>query len=782
NKMKRQKRFLYMALLSNCSLFIFMAPDAFLPMLGVNGVSTSGIGGAVCAIVMWYGATQLISFDIRMGHIKDKVFDFLEAGIIVLDTDHHVSLINRYAEQLVKTENGSEWMLSDFFNFEEIAEDDIYAEAENGIYSGGFWDKSGARAFSVRVKAVEDDYGDPFCFMCVFLDMTEELEAAKKLEIASQAKSRFLAQMSHEIRTPINAVLGMNEMILREANNKDILEYAENIESAGNTLLVLINSILDFSKIEDGKMDIVPVRYDTASFINDLFNSVAQRADSKGLSLKINVDDKLPSAMIGDDVRLSQVIMNLLTNAVKYTEKGSVTLSVLTESREDDRICLFVSVKDTGIGIRREDIHRLFESFERLDEVKNHNIEGTGLGISIVKSLLTMMGSKLNVVSTYGEGSEFSFSVEQKIADATPIGDYEGRVKKSHRKRGEEDLIHASRARILVVDDNDMNLKVTRNLLKLCGIRPELVSSGEDAIESVRKNSYDCIFLDHMMPGMDGIETLNRMRAESLIPDHTTVIALTANAVVGSREAYLAAGFRDYLSKPIEVRELIRLLKKYLPEDVYDKESLPDPDRETSGKPAQKEKGTPESSQKGAPEIMEFSPDGDPEIMEFSPDGDSEIMEFSPDGDSEIMEFSPDGDSEIMEFSSGDHNDVEKKSGSYDVGLLKQAGLDTEAGLHYCAGDRDFYFEMLEDYVAGCEEKLSSLNGFYEEKNWHQYGVLVHAMKSNLRTLGAAELSEQARALEEAAVRSDEAYLIGNHSELVTDYRKLAEKISHTKK
>ena len=397
---------------------------------------------------------------------------------------------------------------------------------------------------------------------------TRMQEAADTAIAAGQAKSRFLAQMSHEIRTPINAVLGMNEMILRESKDSNILDYSSSIQTAGKTLLSLINSILDFSKIEEGKMEIIPVQYDTTSVINNLVASISERAKAKKLELIVEADSELPARMIGDDVRLSQVIMNLLTNAVKYTEKGSVLFSIQGGERADGKIALKVKVQDTGIGIKQEDLPKLFESFERLDEVRNHNIEGTGLGMSIVTRLLDMMGSRLEVESTYGEGSTFSFTVTQEIADETPIGDYAHRLDLSRSSVASETL-WAQGARILVVDDNEMNLKVAKNLLKLFGVVPDLADSGFEAIELLRKKHYNVVFLDHMMPKMDGVETLRVLKEEKLIPDDTRVIVLTANAVLGAKEQYLKDGFDDYLSKPIDMGKLEELLIRILPQELY---------------------------------------------------------------------------------------------------------------------------------------------------------------------------------------------------------------------
>ena len=740
---KRQKRFLRIMFIANFALLFSSGPDTIMPIFGLPAVSTSGIGAAVCGIIVWYGATQLNSFDLRMGNIKDRVFNFMDAGVIIFDMDHSIALVNRYAGAMVKdgTDIALNKGLEDFFEMDEIAVDEVFLASDNGIFAKRLWGKSHDKAYSVRMSAVKDSFDEPFCYMCVFVDVTDEVEAVKKFEVASLAKSRFLAQMSHEIRTPINAVLGMNEMILRESKDKDVLDYAESIDSAGNTLLALINSILDFSKIEDGKMDIIPVRYDTASLVNDLVNSISQRADAKGLRLEVSIDETLPKTMVGDDVRFSQVIMNLLTNAVKYTKKGKVMLTMKVNKKDAGNVNIYVSVEDTGMGIKQEDMDKLFISFERLDEKKNHNIEGTGLGISIVKNLLKMMGSRLEVESTYGKGSKFYFNIDQKIADDTPIGDYEKRLKASHKRRVNSDVISAPGARVLVVDDNEMNLKVAKNLLKLCDVVPDLVYSGEEAIEIMRKKTYDMVFLDHMMPGLDGIETMEELKKENLIPDETTMVALTANAVVGARETYFEAGFGDYLSKPIEIKELVEKLKAHLPKYAYKK------DEPTS----------------------EAEPDLSEEVLEFAPAGemDEEVPEFSAAGelDNEVLEFAPEGEEEIP------------PGRGFDMKALRNMGLDTELAKRYCAGDEGLYFDMLLEYVNSHDERQQTLDDFYEKKDFRGYMVTVHALKSNSKSIGAKNLSEEAAALEMAARDGDEEYIKKKHEAVMYDYGKLVENI-----
>ncbi len=405
---------------------------------------------------------------------------------------------------------------------------------------------------------------------------------------ANKAKSGFLADMSHEIRTPINAILGMNEMILRETGEKNVLEYARNIKSSGRNLLQLINSILDFSKIEDGKMEIIPVRYSVRDLITYLINSVKERADEKGLELIINVDPGIPSELKGDDSRIEQVVLNLLTNAVKYTPEGSVTLTFRDAGREKDSIRLYVEVADTGIGIKEDDMGRLFESFERLDVIRNRNIEGTGLGISIITRLLSLMDSELQVSSVYGEGSVFSFELVQQISNHEPIGEYITTSADEENVHSYRESFRAPDARVLVVDDTKMNIMVVANLLKGTRVMIDTAENGQDAINLCDASHYDVILLDQRMPGLDGTQTLKGIRdlASALNAD-TPVICLTADAVRGAREKYIADGFSDYLTKPVEGRSLERMLFKYLPADKVIRttvvEKTPDHEKTSSG-------------------------------------------------------------------------------------------------------------------------------------------------------------------------------------------------------
>lgn len=397
-------------------------------------------------------------------------------------------------------------------------------------------------------------------------------ERAEEIEELSNSRSLFFANMSHEIRTPINTILGLNEMILRDAVSDEVAENAMNVQSAGKLLLSLINDILDISKIESGKMEIVPAQYETAAMFSDIVNIIWIRASRKKLDFKVDIDEELPSMLYGDEGRLKQVIINILTNAVKYTEKGSVVLTVKSERTEGNKVRLKIAVSDTGIGIRREDFESIFTVFKRADSGKTKKIEGTGLGLAISKQLIDMMNGTISVDSIYQKGSCFTVTVDQQIVNEAPVGSVRYMIKRDITdKKIYKQSFEAPNAEVLIVDDNEMNLIVARKLLRDTKISVDTALSGRECLEKTRRKFYHVILMDHMMPEMDGEETLKLLRSRvDGFCQKTPVIAVTAHVMSNASEFYESKGFDGYLAKPISGALLEAAMQKFLPAELIE--------------------------------------------------------------------------------------------------------------------------------------------------------------------------------------------------------------------
>lgn len=397
--------------------------------------------------------------------------------------------------------------------------------------------------------------------------LRKEKRSQQEAEAANMAKSSFLANMSHEIRTPINAILGMNEMILREEKDPAIRGYAGNIQASGNSLLSIVSDVLDISKIESGKLEIIPVDYEVNSLISDCCNMAAGRAKAKELELLVECADNVPMKLCGDETHIRQIIMNLLTNAVKYTEKGTVKL-IVSGRFTDGGFVLKVDVSDTGIGIAEENLPQLFTQFQRFDLQRKRNIEGTGLGLSIVKRLCDLMSGTITARSVLGSGSTFTVELPQKVVDSTPCGG----VNLNYSAGAEHEYHHsfeAPEAKILAVDDLPVNLLVIANLLKETRIKIDTAGSGRECLDKCSQQKYDLILMDHMMPEMDGVLTFEKLHGDKSSPNfETPVIMLTANALAGMREQYMDVGFADYVSKPVRGAKLEEAIRRNLPESL----------------------------------------------------------------------------------------------------------------------------------------------------------------------------------------------------------------------
>lgn len=515
------------------------------------------LGFSICTIIFLFAIFRNNLMDTEK-LAKEYVIDELSAGVIAMDVNGAVAYYNKKALQIFpEIDNEPREIIE---QIEKSIQTGEPITVENRVYN-----------FEER-QLVHKLFGKSK--MYVMLDATKqyqhlrEMESQKKrADAANKAKSEFLANMSHEIRTPINAVLGMDEMILRESKDSTIREYAMDIQAAGQTLLTIINDILDLNKIESGKMEIIPVEYDVSKMIYDISNMIKLRANDKKLTFSVSIAADIPSRLYGDDVRIRQILTNLLTNAVKYTMKGTIWFRVglvqKADGFDDTDVVLHFEVEDTGIGIKPEDMKKLFAEFERIEVERNRNIEGTGLGIPISMQLLHMMDSELKEESEYGKGSVFSFDLRQKVVEATQIGNYEDRVKEFAKMNDlPAETFVAPGTHVLVVDDNGMNRKVFKALLKGTQIEVTEAESGFRAIELASSQHFDMIFMDHMMPEMDGVESMKRIKSVKESPCiNTPIIVLTANAIEGAAERYLEDGFDGYLSKPVGSQALLEIIK-----------------------------------------------------------------------------------------------------------------------------------------------------------------------------------------------------------------------------
>ena len=716
-KPTRQVYYVRAAILSNLTILVSIIPDTILPLLGKPSFPSSAYGMFLTYMITWFWATRFNAFSITVGNLSQYIYESANTAILILDEHFRLFLVNKYGRELLGIHKIENQKLSELFQSSEEEADRLLAGVlrdNKGVAE--LVSVHGEVSCSLNFSVARDFHEDPYCIVCFVYDLTKEKNMLEQLVRANEAKSRFLANMSHEIRTPINGILGMDSMLLKECKDEVLREYAKNIQSAGQSLLSIINDILDISKIESGKLEILPIKYELFSILNDCYNLTKAKLQEKPLEFEIRVNENLPSWLYGDEVRIRQIINNFLSNAVKYTKQGKVTFCLDYEQKSDEQIQLVISVADTGIGIREEDLGKLFTSFTRIEEKRNRNIEGTGLGLNLTKNLVDLMGGEVLVESTYGRGSCFTARIPQKIVDATPMGDFSRRYQQYLSSSDDDTLsFSAPQAKILVVDDVEMNLKVIKGLLKETQIQIDTAASGRQCLERVKTTRYDVIFLDHMMPEMDGIETLQNMK---LLKDNLNrevpVIMLTANAIVGAKEEYIQAGFTDYLTKPIQETELLAMLVKYLPE----------------------------------------------EHMEVP--GTEEHMEVP--GTEEHMEV-PGTEEPGMAV------DTRKSEMSRMQQLEKLEGIDIRTGLLYCMNDEDFYVEMLGEYLES--DLMLDLEQVFSDEDWGNYRTLVHALKSTSLTIGAVHLSGQAKELETAAKNGDADYIRSHHKAVLEEYSEL---------
>lgn len=538
----------------------------------------------------------------------------------------------------------------------------------------------------------------------------ELIEMRQRADMANNAKSDFLANMSHEIRTPMNAITGFAELCMRERDYK----YAADIKAAAKNLIAIINDILDISKIESGKLELVQAVYDTENMLNEVISLVyVQLGGKNGVEFKIDIDQRLPRKMYGDEVRIKQILINLLGNAVKFTKVGQISLSVRELSRVGDNISLIFKVSDTGIGIKQEDISKLFSNFQQVDTKKNREIEGTGLGLSITKSLVDMMNGSVTVESEYGRGSVFTVIIQQKIQDAGLIS--VDAAKTAAPAEESSKTIYAPKAQVLVVDDNKVNLQVTSRILTTYGIKCSLADSGRKAIEMINSRYYDLVFMDHMMPELDGVDTTKIIRRQGdAYSRELPIIALTANAVSGAREMFLESGLNDFISKPIQLSQLEKVLAKWLPKKL---------------------------------------------VSYINPQNDT----------------SYENSLELLGIIENEEGNSKKEEASEDTLIIQ--GVDVQAGLKLCGGNMNAYTAVLKTFTETAAESIVRIENSAQSRDYKNYTTEVHGLKSSSMAIGAKELSEMARLLEAAGREEDYRKIMSDTPPLIARYTEIVENI-----
>lgn len=699
---KRQRIFMGWFYVANLLMALGSLGDTFLNGVMEHSLPTSGLGAGFAAVVLLTGASRLDAFDISLNNLIYQIYYSVDAGIMVFDDTREVVFANDCARRLLATGNCQGCRMSELFDITEAEEDSYYEAIEHGETKDfkTLMPSSGVKCLA-RFSSALDKYNEKYCSVLVVTDVTKESEMMMELERANSAKSDFLANMSHEIRTPMNAITGMSEFIIRDSKDEVARKNAAQIRSSASSLLAIINDILDFSKIEAGKMEIINVPYQITSVINDVASMIEIRLEDKDVRLELDIDEKLPVSLLGDEIRIKQVLINLLTNAVKFTSKGCITLKMSCEKLENRRVRILASVADTGMGIPEDKMDKLFSSFSQVDTKRNRTVEGTGLGLAISKKLVNAMGGEMTVSSVYGQGSTFSFDLINGIEDETPIGSFD-RSRVDVKLKLFEYSFTAPRAKVLIVDDNKINLKVAEGMLKPYQIEIVTASDGPASIELAEKEAFDLIFMDHMMPVMDGVEAMQRIRqAEKEAGRRNTIIALTANALSGVREKYMELGFDDFLAKPLVDKELDQILRRFLPKDMIEENGRQEElvfDKKEETKP---EYAT-ESEKKAAEESRE-------------------------------------------------------------LGLPDIPGVDALAGLKYVQNDKETYLSLLESFVKSAEEHSDKLKTALECEDLKNYSISAHSLKSGAYYIGAGELGDFAKKMEFAAKENDVACIRENH-------------------
>ena len=570
-------------LLAELIILLGMLLDTVFPMIGMNAIPGSSIAQSLGLFVLYNAITYASHSRINISNMSEFIYYSLTVPVLVYDSKQKLQILNDTAYSFVGVDKKDAFDITgidvlfhtdrgDIFDFDGKSQEADAICCHNRLYC------------SLSVNKIYDDYNDIIGYIIIVTDLSERMKSMKKLEEAKKdaenannAKSIFLANMSHEIRTPMNAIIGFSELVLKMDINDEVRNYVTDIKFASHNLLAIINDILDISKIESGKMELVLDSYFTSQLLTDVCLIISPQAVLKGLTFKTKIDENIPRTLYGDKVRIRSVLTNILNNAVKYTQEGSITFEASIAKQTDTHVTLEFKISDTGIGIRKENLENLFETFSRFDQKIHYGIEGSGLGLAISNGYVTMMGGQINVDSVYEQGSTFTVTLEQKIIDSSPL-EQNYNYDQATKNTGTISNMKVYGLSVLVADDNLINLRVAHGILSYYGLIVDTAPGGREAVELCRSKNYDFVFMDQMMPEMDGIEAMQKIRKLNsyYAPGGAgKIIVLTADAIKGTREQLIKKGFDEYLGKPINIAQLERLLLRYVPSDKisYEEES-----------------------------------------------------------------------------------------------------------------------------------------------------------------------------------------------------------------
>lgn len=717
SKVKRIRFFGKIFMMTVAAMLIGTILDTVFPLLGFTAIPGSTLMQFFGMLVLYTAIRANNRSKINIANMSEFIYYSLSMPVLVFNSDKQLQIANEAAAKFLDINQASikatDIRLHTFF---DVKDDSIFDFEESNKDVDCICITNQIHC-NVAINKICDRYDDVIGYIIIVTDLSERIknlqhleEAKQEAEAANRSKSAFLANMSHEIRTPMNAILGFSELILKlDASDKTIHEYTTDIKSSCLNLLSIINDILDISKLDSGKAELSCSNYHTASLLHDVYHIIDIQAKKKGLHFEMNADPMIPNELYGDKTRIRGILINLLSNAVKYTEQGNVEFTIRLVRTNNGTATLEYVVSDTGIGLKESSMEHLFDSFARFDAIRNTNIEGTGLGLSIVNGYVNLMDGKIHVDSVYGQGTTFTVTLNQQIIDAAPLNFTIENSDEGNSLNAAE--IKIQDTRVLVTDDNHINLKVIKNTLEYYGLLVDTATSGAEAIELCEKNSYDLIFMDQMMPYMDGIQAMRKIRTLSshyAAGSDGKIIVLTANAILGVRAELMAEGFDEYLSKPIQFRELEKVLRLFIPKEKY-----------------------------------------------ISKEKQSSMIP-----DTVALEAMP-APKAATEQSLED--------------LLPQ--VNVTSGLAHCNDNRAFYLEILRLLYEEAPEQLTTLQALWEQKNYSNYIVHIHSLKTQLLNIGYVLLAEKAKALEFAGKEERYEYIAEHQEPFIKEYKALTKQL-----